>query len=443
MTTTAESQGLLVQLLERKNRADPYPAYRRILEAGPLLMPESNLVVFSSFQDCGDVLRHPSSASDRLKSNVAQREIANGAEPRPFGEPGFLFLDPPDHTRLRKLAQQAFAPKRVRAIEGDITSMVDSLLDDVAAAGQFDAIEDLAHPLPVAVICRMLGVPIEDEPEFSRASALLAQGLDPFVTFTGEVPDNFDARMKAGHWLRGYIAGLVEERRSAPREDLISALIAAEEDGDQLTTGEIVATCNLLLIAGHETTVNLIANAILVMLREPQYWSELAGDPQRAPMIIEETLRYDPPVQLIGRTAAEEMTIGVVTGGQERSDRGVVTGGQERSDRGVVTGGQERSDRGVVTVPKGDTMMLLMAAAQRDPAAFDRPDTFDPGRETIRHLAFGHGVHFCLGAPLARLEARVALSAVTARFPQAKLAGEPVYKPNVTLRGMASLPVAL
>ncbi len=381
-------------------------------------MPESNLVVFSSFQDCGDVLRHPSSASDRLKSNVAQREIANGAEPRPFGEPGFLFLDPPDHTRLRKLAQQAFAPKRVRALEADITSMVDSLLDDVAAAGQFDAIEDLAHPLPVAVICRMLGVPIEDEPEFSRASALLAQGLDPFVTFTGEVPDNFDARMKAGHWLRGYIAGLVEERRSAPREDLISALIAAEEDGDQLTTGEIVATCNLLLIAGHETTVNLIANAILVMLREPQYWSELAGDPQRAPMIIEETLRYDPPVQLIGRTAAEEMTIGVVTGGQSEAT-------------------------GVVTVPKGDTMMLLMAAAQRDPAAFDRPDTFDPGRETIRHLAFGHGVHFCLGAPLARLEARVALSAVTARFPQAKLAGEPVYKPNVTLRGMASLPVAL
>jgi cytochrome P450 len=419
MTTTAESQGLLVQLLDPSNRADPYPAYRRILEAGPMLVPESNLVVFSSFQDCGDVLRHPSSASDRLKSSVAQREIAKGAEPRPFGQPGFLFLDPPDHTRLRKLAQQAFAPKRVRALEADITSMVDSLLDEVAAAGSFDAIADLAHPLPVAVICRMLGVPIEDEPRFSRASALLAQGLDPFVTFTGGVSDSFHERMKAGHWLRGYIAGLVEERRSAPREDLISALIAAEEDGDQLTTEEIVATCNLLLIAGHETTVNLIANAILVMLREPRYWSDLAADSDRAPMIIEETLRYDPPVQLIGRTAAEEMTIG------------------------EVTGGQERSDRGVVTVPKGDTMMLLMAAAQRDPAAFDRPDTFDPGRESIRHLAFGHGVHFCLGAPLARLEARVALSAVTARFPHAKLAGEPVYKPNVTLRGMASLPVTL
>ena len=210
----------------------------------------------------------------------------------------------------------------------------------------------------------------------------------------------------------GYIAGLVEERRSTPREDLISALIAAEEDGDQLTTEEIVATCNLLLIAGHETTVNLIANAILAMLREPRHWSALAGDPDRAPMIIEETLRYDPPVQLVGRTAAEDMTI-------------------------------VRAQRPDVTVPKGDTMMLLIAAAQRDPAAFDRPDTFDPDRESIRHLAFGHGVHFCLGAPLARLEARVALSAVTARFPHAKLGGEPVYKPNVTLRGLASLPVTL
>jgi cytochrome P450 len=407
MTTAAESQGLLVQLLERKNRADPYPSYRRILEAGPLVVPDGNLVVFSSFQDCADVLRHPSSASDRLKSTVAQREIAKGAEPRPFGQPGFLFLDPPDHTRLRRLAQQAFAPKRVKALEADITSMVDGLLDEVAGAGHLDAIADLAHPLPVAVICRMLGVPISDEPEFSRASALLAQGLDPFITFTGEVPDSFHERMKAGHWLRGYIAGLIEERRSVPRADLISALIAAEEDGDQLTTEEIVATCNLLLIAGHETTVNLIANAVLAMLREPRHWADLAADPDRAAMIIEETLRYDPPVQLAGRTAAEEMTIGGVT------------------------------------VPKGDTMMLLLAAGQRDPASFNRPDVFDPDREDLRHLAFGHGVHFCLGAPLARLEARVALSAVTARFPNAKLAGEPVYKPNVTLRGMASLPVAL
>ena len=217
MTTTAEPQGLLVRLLDPSNRADPYSVYREILTAGPLLLPEGNLVVFSSFQDCGDVLRHPSSASDRLKSTVAQREIAKGAEPRPFGQPGFLFLDPPDHTRLRKLAQQAFAPKRVRALEADIAALVDGLLDEAAGGDGFDAVADLAYPLPVAVICRMLGVPIADEPEFGRASALLAQGLDPFVTFTGELPESFAERMTAGHWLREYIAGLVEDRRSAPQ----------------------------------------------------------------------------------------------------------------------------------------------------------------------------------------------------------------------------------
>jgi cytochrome P450 len=407
MTSTADTQSLLVQLLDPSNRADPYPAYEQIRARGPLRLPEAHLTVFSSFTDCDDVLRHPSSASDRMKSTLAQRAVANGDEERPLGPPGFLFLDPPDHTRLRKLVSKAFVPKVVKALEPDITAMVGKMLDDVAAAGHFDVIADLAHPLPVAVICRLLGVPLEDEPKFSHASALLAQGLDPFITFTGSLPDGFDERMAAAAWLRDYVHGLIDQRRTEPRDDLISGLIAAEEGGDQLTEDEIIATCNLLLIAGHETTVNLIANAILVMLREPRHWSELAGDSDRAPMIIEETLRYDPPVQLAGRTAAEDMTIGEVV------------------------------------VPKGDTMMLLLAAAHRDPAAFDRPDVFDPVRESMRHLAFGHGVHFCLGAPLARLEARVALSAVTARFPHAKLAGEPVYKPNVTLRGMASLPVAL
>jgi cytochrome P450 len=405
--TRGREQGLLVQLLDAENRANPYPIYRQILDGGPVVMPGSNLAIFSSYQDCSDVLRHPATASDRLKSTAAQRQIAEGANPRPFGQPGFLFLDPPDHTRLRKLAQQAFAPKVVRGLEGHITALVDGLLDGVAAAGRFEVVADLAHPLPVAVICHMLGVPIEDEAEFSAASALLGQGLDPFITFTGEVPDNFADRMAAGRWLRGYLADLVEQRRSAPRDDLISALIAAEEGGDQLTSDEIVATCNLLLIAGHETTVNLIANAILAMLRHPRHWSALAADPERAPAIVEETLRYDPPVQLVGRVAADDMTIGDVT------------------------------------VPKGDTMMLLFAAAQRDPAVYSSPDAFDPDREGIRHLAFGLGAHFCLGAPLARLEARIALSAVAARFPNARLVGEPTYKPNVTLRGMATLSVAI
>jgi cytochrome P450 len=406
MTTAADSQALLLQLLDPSNRADPYPAYDRIREHGPLQLPEMTLNVFSSYQDCDDVLRHPSSASDRIKSTAAQRDIAEGVEARPVGPPGFLFLDPPDHTRLRKLVSKAFVPKVVKALEPDITALVDSLLDKVEEQGSFDVIADLAYPLPVAVICRLLGVPIEDEPQFSRASALLAAALDPVISFTGQAPDSFDEMLQAGLWLREYFRELIARRRSDPGDDLMSGLIHVEESGDQLTEEEIVATCNLLLVAGHETTVNLIANGILAMLRHPRQWTALAADPQRVSAVVEETLRYDPPVQLMGRIAADDMTIGDAT------------------------------------VPKGDVMMLLLAAAHHDAAAFDRPGEFDPDRENIRHLAFGKGPHFCLGAPLARLEATVALSKVTARFPQAQMADEPQYKPNLTLRGLASLTIS-
>jgi cytochrome P450 len=407
MTTITDPQALLLQLLDPSNRANPYAAYDRIREHGPLQLPEMSLNVFSSYQDCDDVLRHPSSASDRLKSTAAQREIAEGAEARPMGPPGFLFLDPPDHTRLRKLVSKAFAPKVVKALEPDITALVDSLLDNVEEQGSLDVIADLAHPLPVAVICRLLGVPIEDEPQFSRASALLAAALDPVISFTGQAPDSFDEMLQAGLWLREYFRELIARRRSDPGDDLMSGLIHVEESGDQLTEEEIVATCNLLLVAGHETTVNLIANAILAMLRHRRQWTALAAEPQRVSAVVEETLRYDPPVQLMGRIAADDMTIGDAA------------------------------------VPKGDVMMLLLAAAHHDAAAFDRPGEFDPDRENIRHLAFGKGPHFCLGAPLARLEAAVALSKVTARFPHAQMAGEPAYKPNLTLRGLESLEVAV
>ena len=398
---------LLAQLLDPVHRADPYPVYRQLRESGPILMPESNLVVFAGFDDCDEVLRHPASCSDRLKSTVTQRAVAAGQEARPFGTPGFLFLDPPDHTRLRKLVSKAFSPKVVRALESDIAGLVDGLLDKVAAAGRMEVIADLAYPLPVAVICRLLGVPIEDEAQFSWASALLAQGLDPFIAFTGQ-PQGVEERMKAGLWLRGYLRDLLRQRRADPGEDLMSGLIAVEEAGDQLTEEEIVATCNLLLIAGHETTVNLIANGVLAMLRHPEHWSALSQDADRASAIVEETLRWDPPVQLVGRIAGEDMSIGEVR------------------------------------IPKGDSMMLLLAAAHRDPAVTERPDEFDPTRDSIRHLAFGLGPHFCLGAPLARLEAAVALSAVTQRFPDARFIPDPpVYKPNVTLRGMAGLDVAV
>ncbi|MGD9618697.1 MAG: cytochrome P450 [Mycolicibacterium sp.] len=404
-TSSGDPRSLLAQLIDPAHRADPYPVYRKIRELGPVSMPENNLTLFSSFVHCEEVLRHPSASSDRIKSTVGQRMI--------FGPPSFLFLDPPDHTRLRRLVNKAFVPKVVKALEPDIAALVDGLLRDAESTSEpFEAISGLAYPLPVAVICRLLGVPLADEPEFSAASALLAQSLDPFISATGisvagAADGGFEKRQQAGLWLRDYLRELIARRRRDPGDDLMSGLIHVEESGDHLTEEEIVATCNLLLIAGHETTVGLISNAILALLRDPEQWAKLAADPARASAVIEETLRYDPPVQLLRRIAGADMAIESLT------------------------------------IPKGDNMLLLLAAAHRDPDAFDNPDRFDPDRATTRHLAFGKGPHFCVGAPLARLEATVALTALTARFPHAALADIPTYKENVTLRGMSSLPIAL
>ncbi|MCA2318512.1 cytochrome P450 [Mycobacterium intracellulare] len=406
-TEATESQGLLLQLLDPANRADPYRLCAQFRDRGPLQLPDANLAVFLSYRDCDEVLRHPSSSSENANSTVAKQQAEAGTAPPRQGPPGFLFLDPPDHTRLRKLVSKAFAPRVVSALQPDIRSLVDGLLDRVAEKGQFEVVEDFAYPLPVAVICRLLGVPLEDEPQFSRASALLAQALDPFSTITGVPAEVANERQQAGTWLRDYFHGLIDKRRSRPGEDLLSGLIAVEESGDQLTEEEIVSTCNLLLIAGHETTVNLIGNAVLAMLRNPGQWAALGADADRAPAIVEETLRYDPPVQLAGRIALADMVIGGVE------------------------------------VPAGDVMMLLLAGANRDPAEYDRPDVFDPDRKNLRHLGFGRGAHYCLGAPLARLEASVALAAVAARFPNARLDAEPQYKTNVTLRGLSQLMLAI
>ncbi|HME74718.1 MAG TPA: cytochrome P450, partial [Mycobacterium sp.] len=278
VSSVAGPQALLLQLLDPANRADPYSVYMQFRDNGPIRLPEANLHVFSAYRDCDEVLRHPSSSVDRLKSTVAQRMLADGATARPMGPPGFLFLDPPDHTRLRKLVSKAFVPKVVNELQPEIAGLVDGLLDRIAERGRFDVVSDLAHPLPVAVICRLLGVPLKDEPEFGRASAMLAQALDPFFAITGEPAEGMQERIRAGQWLRDYLHDLIDQRRTQPGDDLMSRLIAVEESGDQLAEDEIVSTCSLLLIAGHETTVNLISNGMLAMLRDRSQWTALGAD---------------------------------------------------------------------------------------------------------------------------------------------------------------------
>jgi len=401
-TETVDPHELVQQILDPANRANQYQIYERVRATQPLQLPGTGLTVFSRYEDCAEALRHPSASSDQRLSAAALRIVER--EPADTRRtPAFLFLDPPDHTRLRRLVSKAFAPRVVTKLEPFITELVDSLLDRIAQTGRFDVVSDLAYPVPITVICKLLGVPMEDEPQFRHAAAMTAQGLDPFVAATGSEPHVLLDLQQAGLWLREYLVDLAADRRENPCDDLISRLIVAEESGDQLTENEIIATCNLLLVAGHETTVGLIANAILAMLRDPQQWVALSTDSLRASAVIEETLRYDSPLQYTPRVAADDLTIGHTR------------------------------------VIKGADILLLLAAANRDASAFERADEFDPDRKPIRHLSFGQGPHFCLGAPLARLEARVTLAALTKRFPYAQLDSEPLYKPNFTMRGLSSL----
>lgn len=407
-TTQADSQSLLLQMIDPARRADPYPLYEQIRQAGPLRPQLLPVTVFSSYGDCHALLRDPRASSDRRKSTLMANHLASlpPDTPTPLTNPPFLFLDPPDHTRLRRLAIKAFTPRVVNALAPDIEKMVDDLLDAAAARQSLEVIADFAYPLPVAVICRLLGVPESDEALFSQWSGLMAQLLDPFMALTGQQSEGVGERLKASLQMRGYFHELIERRRTTPSDDLLSALIAAEESGDQLSSEELVSTCVLLLIAGHETTVNLIANTTLALLRHPAEWDKLTATPDRAASVVEESLRYDPPVHMVVRTATEDMTIGGAH------------------------------------VVGGDSMLLLLAAAQRDPSVVSQPASFDPDRADIRHLAFGLGPHFCLGAPLARLEATVAIQRLTKRVHGARLAVDPPpYKENLTLRGMVELRV--
>jgi cytochrome P450 len=389
---------------------NPYPFYRRFREEEPAHYSQlARITVLSRYADCAALLRHHDASSDQTKSEGFRDQLrAQGLDPdeimanqtRPF-----LFMDPPDHTRLRGLVNKAFTPRVVEMLKPRIQQIVDELLQAAERRGAMDIISDVAFPLPVAMICELLGVPKEDVERFRVWSSVAARSLDPDFVLPKE---EIDLRQKAFEEFSDYFRQLVAERRHDLRDDLLSALIVAEDQGDKLTEDELIATGILLLIAGHETTVNLIGNGTLALLRAPDQRKRLQDDPSLLPSAIEELLRFDSPVQLTVRTAAEDITLPSTT------------------------------------LSKGKSALLLLGAANRDPEQFADPDRLDVGRADNRHLAFGMGVHFCLGAPLARMEGQIAVGDMFRRFPQMRLLDEaPPYKPNFTLRGLASLPVSL
>ncbi|MFI1738464.1 cytochrome P450 [Streptomyces sioyaensis] len=398
----------LQDLLDPRNQADPYPLYSRWRAQAPLARLDDRLMVLTRYEDCAAVLRdgrfgHPEADDPRFAGRRPSLEVLVDDDGRPVR--GFLGLNPPDHTRMRALVSQAFTRRRVERLAPRIEELTDELFTAMERTpGPVDLIEGLATPLPVAVISELLGVPTEDRHRMLTWSHAVARALVPdFLLPPGAAEQEAQARREFTDYLRE----LVVERRRAPGDDLLSALVTVHDDGDVLTENELLATCTLLLIAGHETTVNLIGNGTLALLRHPDQLARLRSDPALTDNAVEELLRYDSPVQLTVRFALQDAEVAGVP------------------------------------VPAGSTLLLLIGAANRDPAAYEHPERLDIGRAPLRHLAFGQGIHFCLGAPLARLETQIALRMLLARAPQLRLAGEPEWKDHITLRGLSRLPLSL
>jgi pimeloyl-[acyl-carrier protein] synthase len=383
--------------------ADPYPTYHRLRTEDPVHYSPLDFWVLTRYEDVVAVLRDPRFVKEPLAAFIAAR--FGVAVPVGMGL-SMLDRDPPDHTRLRSLVSKAFTPRVVEGLRPRIQRIVDDLITRAEQAGSMDLIEEFAYPIPVNVICEMLGVPVEDHERFKGWSLDIARGLDSVL-----LPPESDIPRRSGaarHALSDYFRGLIAERRTAPRGDLLSALIAAEEAGDKLSEDELLATCILLLIAGHETTVNLIGNGTLALLRHPAELRRLRESPGLIGSAVEELLRYDGPVQRTARIPSTDVTIG----------------------------GR--------TIPKGAMVMPFIGAADRDPACFPHPDRLDLARADNRHIAFGLGIHFCLGAPLARVEGQIAIGTLVRRLPKLALdVDQPEYRQSLTLRGLKTLPIRL
>ena len=382
--------GVVFDLTSRDVLASPYPTYKRLRERDPVhRMRLVDAWVLTRYDDVQAVL---------LDHNRFSNEGAGAGDREYTNDRSMLDLDPPDHTRLRSLVSKAFTPRSVAALGPRIEKILEQLLDEVDGEDRFDLIDSFAFPLPIIVIAEMLGVPAQDLDRLKEWSNDIVLSLEPILT--REQRERF---RRSEQELYEYFEGIIALRRKDPQDDLVSALLAAEEEGDRLSHGELLATLLLLLVAGNETTRNLIGNGTLALLRNPEELQRLRGQPELLEPAIDELLRYDSPVQLDGRTALEDVELG---------------------------GKLVRSGQQVVSV---------VGAANRDPAAFSDPDRLDIGRQEKSHISFGRGIHYCLGASLAMLEGRIAFEGLLERFSSIRLAAEPQQREQVVLRGVEDL----
>jgi cytochrome P450 len=404
---------LFAQVLDQANRADPYPLYARLRET-PLVREDDGTYVVSTYAEIRSLLHDPRvSSSDLPKPKHAR----TGNPFRDFlinplkdwiidTHRPLLFRDPPDHTRLRRLAMTQFTMDRVRGIKGRISAIVDELIGKMRGRSEINLVADFSYPFPVSVICELLGIPPGDHKKFQGWSASVTRTLEPKSQFTEEENLESVADYDA---LTSYLNAHVKEKRKRPTGDILSGLVAYKDKNlGRLGKFDLLATGVLLLVAGHETTVNLVANGMLALMRHPEWLERLRENPALAPRVVEEVLRFDPPVHFRTRKTRAEIDIA-----------------------GTV-------------MPKGAPLVLLLASGNRDEKRFVNPDRFDPDRADNQHFGFGGGPHYCLGAPLARLEAETALAALACRLVDPHLLEDPPpYRRGASLRGPERLMIGI
>jgi cytochrome P450 len=397
------AEELYFNIWDPEFRANPYPHYRPLL-AGPPRVVEAGPMKFALVARYADVtagLRD----HEHLSSVQPPPPPEQVYEGRFKGSRNMLGSDPPQHSRLRRLVSRDFTPRRIRELEPRIREIAKELLDKVEAKGEFDVMADMANVLPVTVIAEMLGVPAELNARFKHWSDTIISG-DNNVPGSPPPPETVRVIDELGD----YFTAEIEKRRSNPGPDLVSALVAAHDEGEVMSPADLLSFVTLLLVAGNETTTNLIGNGTLALGRHPDQFEALKRNPAMLPRAIEEMLRYDGPVQSTVRFARQP----------------------------VMLGGTE--------IPAEAFALMIVAAANRDPAQFKDPEKFDITRDPNDHVAFGEGIHFCIGAPLARMEARIAFEEMLARFPRIRLkdpAMKPTYKGSFFLRGLETLPAAI